>query len=150
MTIRAVFDCMIYLQAASNWNGASGECIRRSLFGDFELCQSLQVLAEIRDVLTRPKIEKKFPELTLDRVNQFLKDISRYALQYPQPPTVFSLPRDPNDEKYLNLAIASNAQYLVTRDNDLLDLMKDENFRSAYPTLEIVKPDAFLQLLAPR
>ena len=118
MTIRAVYDCMIYLQAASNWSGASGECIRRSLLGDVELCQSLRVLAEIRDVLTRARIKKKFPDLTLDRVNLFLKDVSRYALQYPIPPSLFKLPRDPNDEKYLNLAIAANANYLVSRDKE--------------------------------
>ena len=150
MTIRAVYDCMIYLQAASNWNGASGECIRRSLLGDVELCQSLRVLAEIRDVLTRPRIKKKFPDLTLDRVNLFLKDVSRYALQYPLPPSLFELLRDPNDEKYLDLAIAANAQYLVSRDNDLLDLMNDESFSTAYPNLKIIQPAAFLHLLAPR
>ena len=150
MTIRAVYDCMIYLQAASNWNGASGECIRRSLLGDVELCQSLRVLDEIRDVLTRPRIKKKFPDLTSERVNLFMKDVSRYAFQCPLPPSVFELPRDPNDEKYLDLALAVNAKYLVSRDNDLLDIMNDESFRTAYPNLEIIQPAAFLQLFAPR
>jgi len=144
---RAVFDCMIYLQAATNRNGASGACVQRVLFGEIELWMSVRVLAEIRDVLTRPKLRKKFPKLTLANVNVFLKDVSRFAFHHHQPPAVFALPRDPNDEKYLNLAIAADASYLVTRDNDLLDLMLDPSFRAAYPNLEILGPAEFLQRL---
>lgn len=35
---------------------------------------------------------------------------------------VFVLDRDPKDSKYIDLAIATKADFLVTRDNDLLDL----------------------------
>ena len=48
-------------------------------------------------------------------------------------PATYSLPRDPNDEPYLNLAIAANADYLATWDNDMLDLMEDEGFRLDTP-----------------
>jgi hypothetical protein len=59
-------------------------------------------------------------------------------------PAAMQLPRDPKDEPYLNLAIATKASFIVTRDNDMLSLMKDDEFRKAYPTLAIVDPDAFL------
>jgi predicted nucleic acid-binding protein len=39
----------------------------------------------------------------------------------PIPPR-FRFRRDPDDEPYLNLAIHGDANYLVTRDLDLLDL----------------------------
>jgi len=35
------------------------------------------------------------------------------------------------------------------RDNDLLDLMQDEGFRSQYPHLLILNPVALLRLLTP-
>ena len=38
-------------------------------------------------------------------------------------PSVFAYPRDPKDEPYVNLAVAAAADYVVTRDKDLLDLM---------------------------
>ncbi len=37
-------------------------------------------------------------------------------------PSLFLLDRDPKDAKYVDLAIATKADFLVTRDKDLLDL----------------------------
>lgn len=37
-------------------------------------------------------------------------------------PREVALDRDPKDEPYLNLACVSGAEYLVSRDADLLDL----------------------------
>jgi predicted nucleic acid-binding protein len=42
-------------------------------------------------------------------------------------PVFFHYDRDPDDEHVLNLAIATKATYVVTRDNDLLDLMVEGN-----------------------
>ena len=55
-------------------------------------------------------------------------------------PAIFTLIRDPDDEPYLNLAIAVSAEYLVTRDNDMLDLMKDPEFRTNIPRLRFLIP----------
>ena len=63
--------------------------------------------------------------------------------------TVPDFPRDPKDEPYINLALAANADYLVTRDNDLLDLMNDSDFRQQFPGLTILDPVAFLRVLSP-
>jgi predicted nucleic acid-binding protein len=64
----------------------------------------------------------------------------------------FELSRDPDDEPYLNLAIESGAQFLVTLDRDLLDLMNwntDEgrDFQSRYPNLTILDPVSFMKEL---
>ncbi len=143
---------MIHLQAASNPTGASGECVRRAVLGQVELFLSLEVLVEVRDVLTRPRTLKKFPHLTPAVVNVYLRTVGRFGTVLPDPPAVVSLPRDPKDEKYLNLAVAANASVIVSRDNDLLDLMTPNNpdgtaFRTAHPTINILEPAAFLQTL---
>ena len=41
------------------------------------------------------------------------------------------------------------ADYLVTWDKDLLDLMQDASFRAQYPRLTILNPVALLQILTP-
>jgi predicted nucleic acid-binding protein len=48
---------------------------------------------------------------------------------------------------YLNLAIASNAAYLVTRDKDLLDLTQEAAFVARFPQLRIVEPVTFLSAM---
>jgi predicted nucleic acid-binding protein len=64
-------------------------------------------------------------------------------------PASFALARDPDGEPYLNLAIAVSADYWVTRDNDMLDLMQDSAFRAQYPSLTTLDPVALLQILDP-
>jgi predicted nucleic acid-binding protein len=69
-------------------------------------------------------------------------------------PDAFNFSRDPKDSKYLNLAIAGSAELVVSRDNDLLDLMRSTDaestaFRTAYPNIRIVDPVAFLQTFPP-
>jgi predicted nucleic acid-binding protein len=48
----------------------------------------------------------------------------------------------------VGVRVAAGAKYLVSRDNDLLDLMKDDDFRARYPDLLILEPFAFLREIA--
>jgi predicted nucleic acid-binding protein len=72
----------------------------------------------------------------------------------PTVPEAFTLTRDPDDSKYLNLAIAAGAELVVSRDHDLLDLMTANDadsvmFRTNYPTIRVLDPVTFLQTLTP-
>ena len=60
-------------------------------------------------------------------------------------PKTVSLERNHKDEPFLDLAVASGAAYLVTRDKDMLDLMADPGFTSRYPGLRIVGPVELLR-----
>ena len=148
MTPRAVFDCMVLLQGAGRPAGPAGACLRLVDDGQIALYLSSQILAEVRDVLTRPAVQRRFPALSPEWVAMFVRHLELKGTLLASVPHAASLPRDPKDEPYLNLAIASGAKYLVTRDNDLLDLMSDTGFRSRYPDLLIVEPVAFLRELA--
>lgn len=148
MSDRAVFDCMVSLQAVTNENGPAFACFRLVDDGRVTLCVSAETLAEARDVLTRPKLQAKFPRLTSERVVAFLQNVEAKAVTVGEVPSVVSHPRDPDDEPYLNLAVAAGANYLVSRDKDLLDLMSDADFRSRFPDLTILDPVAFLQELS--
>ena len=68
---RAVFDCMVYLQAAARSTGPAGTCLQTVRDGRLELVISPEIIAEVRDVLTRPKMLKKFPTLTVEAVEVF-------------------------------------------------------------------------------
>jgi predicted nucleic acid-binding protein len=65
-------------------------------------------------------------------------------------PQVFSYDRDPKDARYVNLAIAAEARYLVTWDRDLLALAdasrpEGREFQAAYAALRIVTPSELLR-----
>lgn len=148
MATLAVFDCMVFLQGAAKAEGPAGACLALAEEGAVTLCLSQEVLDEVREVLLRPKIQKKFPSLTADRVDAFLEAIRKRAQWFESVPHAATPLRDPDDAPYLDLAICGTAKYLVTRDNDLLDLMRDATFTASFPHLTIVEPVAFLNLLA--
>src|SRR4051812_23153443 len=149
MTPGAVFDCMVFVQAAANENGAAAGCFRLIEEGSLALFVSLEILEEIDEVLGREKLRRKLPTLTPERAGSFVEAVKQRASIVTEVAESFTLERDPKDEPYLNLALSANADYLVTWDRDMLDLMQDERFRTQYPHLTILDPVALLRTLKP-
>lgn len=145
MTPRVVFDCMVFLQGAGRPSGPARACFQLVDQLRVTLFISADIVDEVRDVLTRPKTKRKFPLLTIEWVESFLKAAESKSIVVAGVPKVETLERDPKDEPYLNLAVAVNADYLVSRDHDLLDLMHDGAFRQRHPDLLILDPVDFLK-----
>ncbi len=145
-----VFDCMIYLQATANESSPAAALLRMMDDSIISLFVSNDILDEVRDVLSRPKIRQKNPRITDERVDALLARLTEKGTLLESVPKHFSYERDPKDEKYINLAVEADAAYLVSRDNDLLDLMREDlavskYFRQQFPTLTILNPVAFLR-----
>src|SRR5215203_837855 len=83
---------------------------------------SQDILEEVRQVLSRPKIRQKNSTLTNERIGVFLRRLAEKAALVDDVQQHFTYARDPKDEKYINLALEVTATYLVSRDKDLLDL----------------------------
>jgi putative PIN family toxin of toxin-antitoxin system len=147
--ISAVFDCMVMLQAATNEQGPAFACLALVEANEVQLHVSPTILAEVQDVVSRPKIRARFPHLTQERADLFLGKLATLAVVLSSVPDGGVRVRDPDDLPYLDLAIATNAGYLVSRDKDLLDLMKDPAFTNRCPQLRIVDPVAFLNVARP-
>lgn len=151
---RAVFDCVIFVQAMARRAGPAGACWELARAGRVTVCLSRPVLDEIAEVLRRPKLADKLG-ITEEVVRAFLAELIVRAIMVDEVPDRFRYPRDPKDERYVNLAAAANATHLVTRDNDLLDLMRDDapagrEFREQFPNLTILDPVAFLNAVRPK
>lgn len=147
---RVVFDCMIYLQATASESSPAATLLRMMDDSTISLFVSNDILDEVRDVLSRPKIRQKNPHITDERVDALLTRLAEKGTLLESVPKHFSYERDPKDEKYINLAVEADAAYLVSRDNDLLDLMREDlagskDFRLQFPTLMILNPVAFLR-----
>ena len=111
----------------------------RSAFSrmDLEIYYCDELEQEFMDVAHRPKILKYVDEQQIERVHQLMIH-SCYRVEIS---TVVTVPvRDPKDVYLLALSKASNADYLVSGDSDLLELNK-------YNQTKIVDFETILGLL---
>lgn len=153
--IKSVFDCNIYLQAFVSEKGTAAKCKKLADEGLIEIFVSRDILNEVKDVLTRPELQTKFPHTTPEMVDAFLQDVRENTTFVRSVGKYFELPRDKKDEPYLNLAFEIQANYIVSWDGDLLDLMTDftmeaKEFRQKFRPLKIVKPTEFLRIIQER
>ena len=147
-----VFDCGVFLQGLLSKSGPAVKCLELFEENHIRLVMSADVLAEIKDVLSRPRLRQKNPNLTDAKVENLIEMLLSKAEFVEKVPEHFIYSRDPNDEPYLNLAVETNAVFLVSRDNDLLDLMTDysdeaKDFRRRFRKIKIVEPVEFLQIM---
>jgi len=142
----AVFDTVIYLQATLSDKGAAYACWQLVEKGEVRVFITEAILAEIEDVLNRPKLRKKYSVLTDEKIAGVLQSVRAHAVLIENINRIYAFERDPNDEVFINLALVCKAEFLVSRDNDLLDLRKDESFKISFPQLRIVSPAEFLEI----
>jgi len=95
---------------------------------------SLNVVAELNEVLAREKFNKYVSEQ--ERV-EFLIALLQEAI-FIEVVEVVTECRDPHDDKFLELAVNGNAEYIISGDRDLLSL---HPFRE----IAIVTPRDFLE-----
>ena len=125
MTPRAaVFDCNVFLQAMLSARGAAHECWQKVRRGEVKLFIASAIVREIQRLPEHREL-RRISRLTPERINRFLAEVLSVATVADDPPTVFTYERDPEDAIYVNLAIASGAMLVVSRDADLLDLMSE-------------------------
>ena len=147
-----VFDCNIIWQSFFFENGVSAKCKKLVDDDKIILLLSPEVLDEMREVMTRPEFLARFESVTEKTVDKFLEQLAKKSVFIKVVPRKMTLTRDPDDEPYINLAIEGEADYLVTRDRDLLDLMtgfdlESKEFRQKTRPLKIVEPLEFLKIV---
>ncbi len=151
-TLKVVFDCGVFLQGLISKSGPAVACLELVEQEKIKLITSEDTLAEIKDVLSRSRLRERNPDLTDEKVKNLIEMLLEKGEFIKNVPQRFTYSRDPNDEPYINLAIEVNAVFLVSRDNDLLDLMTayaDEckDFRRRFRNLKIVNPVEFLEVI---
>ena len=86
----------------------------------FTLLLSEPIAAEIEEVLLRPEVLQK---LHLNPVKaRALVTLVRHRALFVTPVTPIRQSRDPADDKFLECAVAGEADYIVSADADLLSL----------------------------
>ena len=117
MPATVLLDTNVWVSAFINPAGPPARLARAWLDGRYEVVVSLPLLDELADVLTRPHLTRKYPIAAGD-VEEFLQLLIRRS-QIVVPTGSIRECRDPDDDLILETAILGQAQYTVTRDDDI-------------------------------
>lgn len=115
----------------------SGQIVRLVASGDLVLCHDPRVLAEYQEVLLR----KKF-SFDPERVEILLEEIRAGGIPIAARPLTTRLP-DFDDEPFLEIALTSEAQYLVTGNVKHYPV-------EARSGVEVLSPRSFIELYRAR
>lgn len=137
--MRVVLDANVLISAMISGEGNPAEILRRWEGEDFDLFVSPPILEELERVLHYPRIQEKY-HLPEERVEEFLNLIGTQAILVEPQMRVEVIQRDLEDNRYLECALAGEANYIVSGDDHLLDL-------GSYEGIEILSPAGFLALL---
>jgi putative PIN family toxin of toxin-antitoxin system len=129
--MRVVFDNNVLVSAALI-SGVPRKVFDK-LLDNGTVLTSVPVLLELADVLNREKFDKY---VTHDERMRFMVNYLKVAEMVEIDETIIAC-RDPKDDKFLELAVAGNADFLITGDEDLLVL-------KPFRTVEIITPREFL------
>lgn len=137
--IRVVLDTVVLVRGLINPHGIWGRLVFE--YADhYRLVVSPPLLSEYLEVTARPELTRKFRSLPA-RMNDLLTLLSQAEIVTLD--HVPSFERDPKDAMVLATAVQARTDYLVSEDNDLLDLKQHEY-------IPIIAASEFLRLLEKR
>jgi putative PIN family toxin of toxin-antitoxin system len=152
---RVVIDTNTVLRGLVGEGSASALVLEAAESRAFVPLLSKPVLDEYRETLLDPELRESLPRLTPQRVEIALRRLRFVGDIIATSRTHFVLPRDPDDAKFIELAIAGEATHLVTFDRDLLSLRASrseaaQRLRQRSPELSILDAPSFLRELRPK
>ncbi len=133
---RVVLDTNVLLVSVSNRSRLYW-LYESFLPGKFILCVTTEVLAEYAEIMTRHG-GSEFCDSTLEAITNATNT------RFISPTYRFNLLRDPDDNKFVDCAIAANAVCIVSHDRDFLPLQAIE-----FPKVTVVDTEFFRNLLLP-
>ena len=124
-----------FLISATQWdNSVAFKLLRELLEMNITIFTTKEILDEFSEVLQRDfKYNKEETTNILEEVLVFVKIIETQE-------RIKIVKDDPDDDKIIDCAVASNSDYLITYDNHLLKLKE-------YKQIKIIKPEELLKLL---
>jgi putative PIN family toxin of toxin-antitoxin system len=134
--LRVVADPGVLVSGVLTRVGPPAEILDRWRAGEFDLVVSPKLLGELEDVLLRPTFRSAISELD---ARDYVDGLAAEAVLVPDPDEVPAVTRDPDDDYLVALAVAADADAIVSGDTHLTEL---EN-----PRMPVVKPRGFVERL---
>ena len=137
--MRVVLDANIYISALISNKGNPAKIINKWLAGQFDVLISQPIVDEILRVTNYKRIQKKYAKVRDNRL-EFVELIIEQGIWEESSETLTVVSADESDNRYVECAVAGNAQYIVSGDEHLLGV-------GEYQGIIIVTPATFLTLL---
>jgi putative PIN family toxin of toxin-antitoxin system len=129
--VKVILDTNVFVSGVF-FSGPPNRILKAWRDGKLELVMSLEILDEYRRVATI--LAEQFPPVNLQ---EFLGFLEKEADFYDVPALSEQVCDDPDDDKFLACALASDAKIVVSGDKHLLRV-------SGYQDVEVFKPKAFV------
>ena len=137
---RAVFDSTVLISAFLQPGGLSDELLTVAAEGHFVVVLAPEIIAETwRKLLTSSRLRARY-RYTDERAHSFCRGLLRISEIVRELPPLTGIVRDPNDDMIVACAVKGKAEYIVTRDKDLLSI-------ELYQGITMSTPEAFRMLL---
>ncbi|MHC5822185.1 MAG: putative toxin-antitoxin system toxin component, PIN family [Nostoc sp.] len=131
-----VIDTNVLLSAALSPNGTARKALDK-VYKKFKIAQSDKTYQELNTRIYKGKFDKYIS----DEDRQDFLDIVKKSSQFIEIKSQINTCRDPDDNKFLELAKDANAEFLITGDEDLLSLKTLAEYQN-----QIITPRDFLDL----
>jgi putative PIN family toxin of toxin-antitoxin system len=120
--LRVVIDTNVFVSSVLSRKGVRSEVLDDWRAGKYLLITSPGIIAEIRRVLQKLRIDKKYA-IGEEEIEQLIKLLEKDGVVIPALYGVKGIiPQDPEDEKFLTCALGGGADFIVTGDRHLLTL----------------------------
>ena len=119
--MRVVLDTNILISALISAKSAPAQIFDLWLAGALRIVISQDVINELQRVLMYSRVRNRL-RYTDEQVQQFLLLLHRDGLFLEDLPAMGSVAADPDDDKFLALAYASKADYIISGDDHLLSI----------------------------
>ena len=135
--IRAVVDSNVFVSGLLIRDSVPDNVIDAWLRGQFELVVSTVTVDELEEVLARPRIRSRLSDRydSIDLIVRLRSLPSVVTDEVVVPQLV-----DETDLKFIEVAVAGEADYIVSGDSDLLELVEVHG-------VQVVTPRRFLAIL---
>jgi putative PIN family toxin of toxin-antitoxin system len=138
--MRAVIDTGVFVSALIRKHGTTGDalCVRALRDGRFTAIYTTDIVVEIIDVLGRANFRNKY-HIEPDDITA-LVNLIRLRGELVSPARKVTACRDPKDDKFLEAALATQTDCIVSGDADLLNM-------TSFEAIPILRPAEFLARL---
>lgn len=137
--MRVVLDANVITSALFSSVGPPAQILALLERGVFELVASEAILAEYERVLNYPKVRNRHG-LTDDELARFLARLRQVATLVEPGEMLAIVVDDPDDNKFLECAVAASAMYIVSGDRHL-------NGLGEFRGIQILRPVVFVAVV---